>query len=566
MRPDPRRRPHALLTAAAVGVLLAAADTYVVVLALPDMMTGVGLGVDAMQRATPIVSGFLLGYVATLPLVGRLADLVDRRRVLQGLLAVFLVGSVVTALAVELPVLVAGRVLQGLGGGGLVPATLALVAGGWPPDRRGVPLGVVGAVQELGSVLGPLLGAAVLAVGTWRDIFWLNAVAAVGLWLVVGALAGLGPRVGMRSLPLLLGLVALALALWAPPALVTDLTWGWGYVPLGGRARVQTPLGVAALLLLIVWLLVSWPRWRSLRRELDLVGAGLAATALGCLVLTFATSDPAVEVVGRTAWWWVPLGLLAAIAYAVRHRTAARPLVARGVVRGTGLRALVVSLLVGAALAAVVVDVPVLARLTVAQSQAQAAFVLLRFLVGVPVGALAGGALLRRLGPAPVATAGVALAAVGLADMARWGTGSLATPWSTVSLLVVGLGLGLAVAPVNAAALDAVEAAAHGITSSLVVLARMMGMIAGLALLTAVGLRRFYAATAALPDPTDPQALLGAALLQVQTVFWGAAACCAVAAVVALTLGGRRTRPAADGAVPQGTPSTTPRAAARPDG
>ena len=83
-----------------MAVALAAADTYVVVLALTDMMRGVGVGIDSLQRATPIVSGFLLGYVAVLPLVGRLADLVDRRRVLLGCLAVFVVGSMVTALAV----------------------------------------------------------------------------------------------------------------------------------------------------------------------------------------------------------------------------------------------------------------------------------------------------------------------------------------------------------------------------------------------------------------------------------------------------------------------------------
>lgn len=55
------KRPKALLATASVAVALAAADTYVVVLALPDMMKGVGLGIDALQKATPIISGFLLG-------------------------------------------------------------------------------------------------------------------------------------------------------------------------------------------------------------------------------------------------------------------------------------------------------------------------------------------------------------------------------------------------------------------------------------------------------------------------------------------------------------------------
>ncbi|MGW3547683.1 MFS transporter, partial [Janibacter hoylei] len=177
--------PRTLLTLASTAVALAAADTYVVVLALTDMMSGVGLGLDNLQRAAPIISGFLLGYIAVLPLIGRLADLVPRSRILLGCLVVFVIGSGITALAVDLDVLVAGRVVQGVGGGGLVPATLALVADLRPPGRRGMPLGVVGAVQELGSVLGPLLGAAVLVVADWRAIFWLNVVLGVLLWVAI---------------------------------------------------------------------------------------------------------------------------------------------------------------------------------------------------------------------------------------------------------------------------------------------------------------------------------------------------------------------------------------------
>src|SRR4051812_50048506 len=94
-------RPH--LVVAAAAVLLAAADTYVVVLALPDIMTGVGLDAEELGRAAPIVSVFLLGYVAVLPLVGRLADLVGRLPVLVGCLLVFALGSLITATAETLP-------------------------------------------------------------------------------------------------------------------------------------------------------------------------------------------------------------------------------------------------------------------------------------------------------------------------------------------------------------------------------------------------------------------------------------------------------------------------------
>src|SRR5665811_1265462 len=71
---------------ATLAVLVTAADTYVVVLALPDILTGVGVSLDELQRAAPIIGGFLLGYTATLPLLGRLADLRGRVPVLIGCL------------------------------------------------------------------------------------------------------------------------------------------------------------------------------------------------------------------------------------------------------------------------------------------------------------------------------------------------------------------------------------------------------------------------------------------------------------------------------------------------
>ncbi len=135
----------------------------------------------------------MLGYVGALPLVGRIADLRGRVPVLVGSLVVFSLGSLVTASAYDLASMVAGRVLQGVGGGGLLPATLALVADLYPPRRRGLPLGVVGAVQELGNVVGPLYGGVVLAVGTWRDIFWINL--AVGL-VLAGVIRERGGRPG----------------------------------------------------------------------------------------------------------------------------------------------------------------------------------------------------------------------------------------------------------------------------------------------------------------------------------------------------------------------------------
>ncbi len=541
------RSPRALLATASIAVALAAADTYVVVLALTDMMAGVGVGIEALQKATPIISGFLLGYVAVLPLIGRLADLTSRQQVLLGCLAVFVVGSGMTALATDLPVLITGRVVQGVGGGGLVPATLAIVADLWSADRRGLPLGVVGAVQELGSVLGPVLGALILAVADWRWIFWFNALLGLVLFAVVGRLGGSLRTVGHRPRVLLtvLALAVLAVALAAPEGLTTSVSLGLPFVPFGdATARLLTPIGVVGVGLtlgaLALWVRAGWP----VLRRADLLGAGLIAAALGSVILTFAGADPQKEIVGPSGLALLPLGALATLGYAVHHRRAVAPLIPRGLLRGRAIWALAVSAAVGVALVAVVVDVPLLARLVHTTSETGAALVLLRFLVAVPVGALLGGWLLRQFGDGVVAAAGLLLAGAGLWAMTGWGRGSLSTAASVAVLALVGFGVGLALAPVNNAALAQSPDDAHGSISALVVVCRMVGMVIGLALLTAIGLHAYYQAVSALSDPTDTIALVDAAILQVHWVFRGAAVAALVGAVAALGMGLRRsTRP-----------------------
>jgi MFS family permease len=414
-------------------------------------------------------------------------------------------------------------------------------------------LGVVGAVQELGSVLGPLLGAAVLAVADWRAIFWLNVVLGLMIAAALMVTGGDEARPRLRVLPTVLGVAAVAaglLTLVAPAALANDVTLGIPFVPFVGSDRLATPLGVFTLVLLIAAFAAqaTSPRnsgsFLALWRRVDVLGALFIAVALGSLVLTFASADPEHEVVGPWGWALVPIGLLAVAAYIWRHHSARDPLVPRGLMAtgSTGARskvvpALLVSVLVGVALVGIVVDIPVLARLTVTGSQTVAAFVLVRFLLAVPVGAFVGGWLLQRFGPAVVAAAGLLLAGTGLLVMSGWGPGSLSSWSATPVLVLVGLGLGLPIAPVNAAALASARDDARGVVSSLVVLARMVGMVVGLGMLTAIGLYRYYRTVAALPDQGDTAALAAAGVVQVQTVFLGGAVAALVAAGIALSLG-----------------------------
>ncbi|WP_432950861.1 MFS transporter [Kribbella sp. CA-253562] len=542
---------RARLSLASIAVAFAAADTYVVVLALPDMMAGVGLSADQLQRAAPIVSGFLLGYIAVLPLIGRLTDVVGRTPVLVGALLLFAVGSLITAAAYDLSLVVTGRFLQGIGGGGLVPATLALVADLWPPDRRGLPLGVVGAVQELGSVLGPLLGAAVLAVADWRWIFWLNLIVAV----VLAVLLRGRQRPPLSAAVGLLACIVLGLTLTAPERLATGVTLGLPFVPFTGESRLLTPIGLVTALLLIAWvvLLLRKTNLRALA-QIDLTGALLLALALAGVVLAFATADPEREVLSPAGPWLLIGAAVFAIAFALWQRRTPRAIVPVGLLRDKAAwGSLVVSFLVGAALIAALVDIPVFARTTQGGGQLAAALVLLRFLIALPIGAVVGGWLTRRYGLGLITAAGLALAGAMFALMAFWGRDALDTAPATLVLLGCGFGFGLALSPVNTAMLGATPQDSHGLVSALVVVARMVGMLVGVSALTAIGLRRYYALAADVPSPNElcpanpgtcrpfVDALREAAISQLHTIFAGAAVCAFAAAVLAvLLLGGRR--------------------------
>jgi MFS family permease len=574
-----------ILVIAAAAVLIAAIDTYVIVLALPAIMTDVGIGIDQLQAATPIISGFLLGYVVVMPMLGRLSDVYGRRPLLLLCLAVFAAGSLVTASAHDLGSVVAGRALQGLGGGGLVPVTLALVADLWPPDRRGVPLGVIGGVQELGSVLGPLYGGLILTLASWQTIFWLNLPIAAALGaglLMAGHHAGrpqgsTPPRPRIDVISILLAVVALAagcLAIVAPDPLRNDATIGLVYSAIGGLVWL-TPLALLAAgagLVLILWdlrqrrstrPLIAVRRIPAVAREIDGLGAALLALTLATIIVSFAAEDPTSGAIAPAAVWLLPVGAISAALFVLRERRARRPLLAAGELRSPGAYgALLTNLAVGSALMAALLDVPVLARATVfPNSQLGAALVLLRFLIGVPIGAVLGGWLSQRTGNRVTAAAGMALSAVGFGLMTTWTATTLADPFgpgwlhpSDPVLVVCGLGFGLAIAPVNASMLVSVREQMHGLASALVVVARMIGMLVGISILTAVSLHVFYTTTATLPAPQTlcpasplncpayQREVTGAIVTELRTVFLGAGVCAAIAAVLAALL--LRGRPA----------------------
>lgn len=486
---------RAVLGMAGAGLFIAALDAYVVVTLLPAMMGDVGLTIEHLEQGTPILTGFLAGYVVAMPLLGAFSDARGRIPVYLACLIAFAAGSAITATAglgsfAGLPWLVAGRFAQGLGGGGLVPLSLAMAADLYAGRARTAALGTVAGLQEAGSVFGPIYGATLASVaaaaGGWRFVFWLN-------------------------LPL-------------------AATCGIGLASLMRRSPLEAPRGAA----------------------IDWLGATLLGVGLGLLVLALYPDDPQHRATNNLL---VPAGLGAVAvlaAYSWRQLRHLEPLIPRELLGSPGfIGATAANVLIGAALIVALVDVPILGRLVFSLDQLGSGLLLTQFLVGVPVGAVAGGMLAGRAGVRVTATAGILLTAAAFLVMSGWGSNELSIHvgplrQADLALGACGLGFGLVIAPLTTAVLALTRGQSHGLATSLVVLARTMGMLIGLSALTAFGLYRFRqilgtpvvtgTLTARLKEL---EALVGAAFLQeYQEIFRIAAALCIAAAlIIAFALG-----------------------------
>ena len=165
------RRPVAL--AALCGVLfLTFLDNTIVSVALGNIQPDLHAGVTSLQW---IVNGYALAFATVMLPAGAISDEFGRKLVMMSGIALFCAGSVICAVAPDSAVLIAGRVVMGFGAAGSEPGTLSMLRQLYPHEpKRARALGAWAAVSGLALALGPVVGGALVGVGSWRDIFWFN--------------------------------------------------------------------------------------------------------------------------------------------------------------------------------------------------------------------------------------------------------------------------------------------------------------------------------------------------------------------------------------------------------
>ncbi|MFD4316677.1 DHA2 family efflux MFS transporter permease subunit [Streptomyces sp. NPDC058548] len=239
-----RRTVLVAIGALLLGMLLAALDQTIVATALPTIVSELG----GMEHLSWVVTAYMLASTAGTPLWGKLGDQYGRKRLFQAAIVLFLIGSALCGIAQNMPQLIAFRAVQGLGGGGLIVLSMAIVGDLVPPRERGRYQGLFGAVFGTTSVLGPLLGGVVTQQLSWRWVFYINLPIGIVALFVIAAVLHIPVRSTRHTIDYLgTFLIASVAACLVLVASLGGTTWAWGSAQIIGLAV----LGAVLLVLFI---------------------------------------------------------------------------------------------------------------------------------------------------------------------------------------------------------------------------------------------------------------------------------------------------------------------------
>ncbi|NGO11486.1 MFS transporter [Streptomyces sp. HC44] len=278
----PKRR--AVVAALMLAMGLAALDSTIVSTAVPQIVGDLG----GFSVFSWLFSGYLLAVTVTLPVYGKLSDTFGRKPVLIAGAALFLLGSLLCALAWNMGALIAFRIVQGLGGGALQGTVQTLAADLYPLKQRPKIQAKLSTVWATSAVAGPAVGGVLAAYADWRWIFLINLpIGALALWLIVRHLHEPEREPGPRPRPRIDWAGALAVFACGG-VLLTALVQGgvaWAWLSAPSIALLGTGLALVALVVVIERRAAEpiIPGWVWRRRTIAAVN--LALGALGLLMV-----------------------------------------------------------------------------------------------------------------------------------------------------------------------------------------------------------------------------------------------------------------------------------------
>jgi MFS family permease len=474
---------------------------------LPQVVYDLQIPQTEINITAWIVSGYLLAYTVAMTFMGRLSDLIDRRRVFLLALVIFGLGSYLVAVAdtwptqlalrgyylffegrpdparVSLVLLVAARMVQALGGGAMVPVGMALASDLYPPEQRARPLGIIAAVDTSGWVVGHLYGGIVTRYFDWRVIFWLNLPVCL---LAFGLIA-----VALRSLP---------------------------HPPRSGRMDWLGAVLISACLITL--------------------NIGLGSSETGDAF----TASPSGAGVPQFSLPLICMAVFFLLLFLYRQVRVGDPLIPLSLFKSSNFsNAALANFLIGFSLFVAIANVPLFINTLVARDLAQGAWdsgwMLSGLTVPMALASIPGGWLAVRHGYRWPALLGLAGTIAGFGLMSTW---VASTPYAVMipHLALAGIGLGLTIAPIAAAAINTAPASHYGTASALVIIFRLLGMTVSVSGMAAFDQQRFNTLSTQLlaVNPDLVKAGTEAITLVIRETFLIAAVVCGLACLPILFL------------------------------